>query len=665
MFPHSQTADPLESIESRWGQFVYASLTCLVVFAPLIDGGTTHIPLLVIRLVLLVAASCWFLGMMRGGSIQILRNSVAPSLVALLGWAGCSLWWAPYKSPSAQWLLSLLLYAALFAMTVSMAQSPNHTRRVVTVILGMGTVEGVIGLVQYLWLGEMRAIGTFFNPNFFAAYEGVTLILAMGLVTCARGRKPLGLPVGLLWGIIATTGMAFIVAQSRGAFIALLGALAVLGLFRFGKKALLVLVACLIVASVVPTPLRQRILDAPAQDPYAYTRLEIWKNAFDRIVSAPIGAGLGMYKFGSFQSRFPTDEHIVRYRKRPESAHSEYLQLGVELGVVGLMLFMSGVGVWLKEARRTCQRGQMGDDEGMILGLTGVVLMFLLHAAVDSVFREPALFILLVLSGAIVHRYYRKAFPDTLKWVEIPMRCSKARAAQVVLVAMALAMLCIQPVAAWYAHESGKVAAGRGDTARAYERYSQAAMIDAGTTAFHDAVARTAVQMFQESKESKWLVIAKEEEAIATALNRLDGRFPYRLGTIYGLMASQPELRQQRAEFLDQAAQSFAEAIRADPYTPMSYFELAKLYLGQDREAEAIALLNTAREFEPNFLPGRALLAEVSLRAGLPGNYDVEIADIRSVFERYEHQVRDDIERQFINVDLYPLGRAMAMRPKS
>jgi hypothetical protein len=80
-------------------------------------------------------------------------------------------------------------------------------------------------------------------------------------------------------------------------------------------------------------------------------------------------------------------------------------------------------------------------------------------------------------------------------------------------------------------------------------------------------------------------------------------------------------------------------------------------------EKEAVELLTTAVSYEPNFLPGRALLAEHSLRAGIPGDYRREYAAMKAILSKYAHRQLSETERRFLDVDLYPLGRAVAMEP--
>ena len=74
-----------------------------------------------------------------------------------------------------------------------------------------------------------------------------------------------------------------------------------------------------------------------------------------------------------------------------------------------------------------------------------------------------------------------------------------------------------------------------------------------------------------------------------------------------------------------------------------------------------MAWLNIAKTYEPHFLPGRALLAELSVQAGLPGDYDTELASIKAALSLYGMGARNETERQFMSVDLTSLEKTLAV----
>jgi tetratricopeptide (TPR) repeat protein len=246
----------------------------------------------------------------------------------------------------------------------------------------------------------------------------------------------------------------------------------------------------------------------------------------------------------------------------------------------------------------------------------------------------------------------------------VPFSYHPVRLALVLVCGAVLAILTIQPAAGWYAHERGQAEAQAGRQSLALDWFHRASLIDPGTTGYHDAVARTSVQLFHQSGDPTWLVKAVEEERQAIELNPMDGRFPYRLGTIYGVLAEQKLAKAQHDLLLSQAAQAYEHAIQADPYSPLNYMALANIRLSDGRVEEAKARLQQAVVTEPNFLPARTILAELSLKSGKHEVAQSEFDTIIAIKRKYEGWALNDIERQFLEVDLSPLGRALALEPK-
>ena len=88
----------------------------LVIFSPLIDGGTTQLPAFIIRLVLVATTAFWLLKRMKEGELFLPLTRLDVCVLGFVCWAILSFSWAPYKNASLQWVLSILSYVAFFVM---------------------------------------------------------------------------------------------------------------------------------------------------------------------------------------------------------------------------------------------------------------------------------------------------------------------------------------------------------------------------------------------------------------------------------------------------------------------------------------------------------------------------------------------------------------------
>lgn len=634
----------------------------LTIFSPLIAGGTTHLPVLIIRLILLTALTAWVFVSMRAGSLIVFRSRLFPVIAVFMAWAALWTVLSPYTAASLQRLISLLSYAAMLFLVLHLVESFRQVWWLVAVILGMGLFEGGVGIYQFL-MGRPRATGTFFNPNFFASYEAAVCALAFGLL-CFGQRGQARLPLAkwekpVLCVTTAVAGFAFLLAQSRGALLAFVVAVGVVGIYRFRRVFLAILLLGILVGSFVPNPLQQRVLTIGEQDPYAFTRLEIWKNSLQRISDHPWGMGLGVYQYASFQYRFPIEDAIVRYAKRAESAHNEYLQMAVELGLVGLALFLVGIGLLGWDIRETLSGPLEPRKRGVVIGLTGGLLGLLAHGAVDSIFHEPALVLLLLLFAGLIMVMRRLEISGSVSAWMAPFPYHPARAAMIVVLTMLFALVSIRPAAAWYAYEAGEREMSIGQADRALDRFRWATRIDPGTSAYHDAVAFAEFSLYRQSGDIRWIYLAMSDLRVGLEMNSLDGRLAHRLGNLSLILAERAPAGSEKEAALEQAAAYWGQASRLDPYSPFNYFELGKLRLAQGRVDEAQAWFERATSAEPNFLPARVHLADLALQIGRPAVAAAEYAEIMKIKERYRGRTLNTVERQFLEVESDHLKQAL------
>jgi putative inorganic carbon (hco3(-)) transporter len=163
------------------------------------------------------------------------------------------------------------------------------------------------------------------------------------------------------YGLVALTLFATMYTFSRGAYIAFLFSVLVLGLLK-DRKLLLVLGAFLLTwQTLVPTPVRERVnmtsnsngqLEASAQ-----SRVDLWENAEESIISSPIvGTGFATFQLG---------EHVDNLK----DTHNWYVKVLVETGIIGLIIAFFLLQQMLAVAYRLFKRATDPLYKGLGLGL--------------------------------------------------------------------------------------------------------------------------------------------------------------------------------------------------------------------------------------------------------------------------------------------------------
>src|SRR5262245_27785973 len=135
--------DRVAGLLKHWRSLRHRSGACMVigillVFSPLIEGGTTHFPVLIIRFLLFATMLVWIYHQMKRGSLPVLCSTAGLLVLLFLGWVGLTLFWSPYKNASVQWCVNLLTYALLFYMLLHGIQSMRHIHVISILLLGMG-----------------------------------------------------------------------------------------------------------------------------------------------------------------------------------------------------------------------------------------------------------------------------------------------------------------------------------------------------------------------------------------------------------------------------------------------------------------------------------------------------------------------------------------------
>ncbi len=655
-----------------------ALIGALAVFAPLLEGGTTHVATMVIRLLILFLLGAFLTIGIYKGQLELPVLPIRHVMLVFVGLAALATLISPYAHPSRQWFLVLISYAVFFYLLVTFVQKWEHIYVLAIVIVCVGIGEATWTIIQGVMWKIPRPSGTFFNPNFLAGYLAVSwAILLSSLVY--RHRMPsmssiLAIRVKgqAIWLIgtllaLATILTAVLLTQSRaGILLCLVSTLFVLTV-RFGFKmaggcAVLFVVAGLL----IPTPTRERAVFEHNQSSVAYARWQMWEGAIQQMIENPLGIGLGLYQYTYPRYAFPVEGEIARYGKVAQTPHSDYLQMGVEMGPAAILVFLLGLGAVARETTKLLQRRLLRRQRSLIAGLAGGGIALLVHAGLDSNLREPSIAIMLVLCVGLIMSASRLTAKDDHPAHVLPIRSrliwGAAAAAIVLLVGAEVLRLGV----AWMYFESASQQATTGHTSLAIKGLREAVALDPGKALYHQGLGAIYTKMFEATGEDQAFQIAKAEFQAAIDNNPLDGRLSALMGQLYVSATKAPgpssASTEQRIALLQTARQAYDRAVSLTPFFAPYRYEQARLcwLLGERVEAERQA--KEVEALEPNYLPARVLLARLSLDAGQLERATRQLQEIQERQERYKHWRKNSLEQAFLNVDAASLHAAIKER---
>jgi O-antigen ligase len=272
--------------------------------------------------------------------------------------------------------------------------TPARLRRVALALTGMGVPLAITGVRNYasgafvddsgIKRIEGYSSGLAGNPNDLALILNLLLPMALGLALGRRGPK------GRLLAFLAAAvlAMGVIITFSRAGFVTLVMAVLVyvFKLLRRGRWAPAAAVALLAVLALPLLPqgyvARVASIASLEADPTrsAQNRWADTRAALRILPERPLlGAGLGMNILALNDERGKTWTAV----------HNVYLQLGVELGLPGLALFVALLVTSLRSARRA-QRGAEGAADPELYHLGEGIEVALLAFAVSAFFYPVA-----------------------------------------------------------------------------------------------------------------------------------------------------------------------------------------------------------------------------------------------------------------------------------
>ena len=142
-------------------------------------------------------------------------------------------------------------------------------------------------------------------------------------------------------------------------------------------------------------------------------RLRYYEDVLTHLTSNPIfGVGLGNWKLKSIDY----DKNDINGYVVPYHAHSDFIQLGAELGILGFLLYL-GVFIWaVYYAYRLIRYGGLNQDEKVFIYLIITALgVYSVDANLNFPIARPQVLVVWTLIIALISGFYQKDQNKTLK----------------------------------------------------------------------------------------------------------------------------------------------------------------------------------------------------------------------------------------------------------
>ena len=303
-----------------------------------------------------------------------------------------------------KWVLLTLAY--LFT-AVHFRDAPR-IRPLLAALFLTGSGQALMGMVQFVaGLGPptfaiggfMRAHGMFGQPNPFAGYLGTIFPLALAMAAIPHpGRFR-----AIAWFTVACTGLGIVLSLSRGAWLGLLLALALMALAWSPRTRRLVaptvltllLVGLLGILGALPPALATRvtsvtsnfgIFDArgvePTTENFAVVeRMAHWQAGWEMFLDAPLH-GVGPGNYPAVYDRYS----LPGWREALGHAHNYYLNMAAEAGLPGLLALLLVLWLAFRELLRSLTTDDRRSSFGRALavGLLGSLAVFCTHNLFDN-----------------------------------------------------------------------------------------------------------------------------------------------------------------------------------------------------------------------------------------------------------------------------------------
>ncbi len=307
---------------------------------------------------------------------------------------------APFKS--------IQIWAVYFAfmifyfVIVNTIKSKEQLFNLLTVFSLSGLAVCIYGILQYIfgwnvtqaWMDEemfedikMRIYSTLENPNVLGEYILLVLPISISLMWTKKNILP-----KLFYALISLImAVALILTFSRGCWIGIMASAAIFITFVAGKLWGLALLALPFVPMIMPESIINRFMSiGDMKDSSTSYRVYIWMGTLLMLKDFWLtGVGLGTEAFTQVYPFYSYSSIVAPH------AHNMFLQIMVESGIIGIVMFLFLIFMFVKKLIDGYQYVKKDSELSvLIVGIAAAVFGFLVQGLFDNCFYNYRVFMI-------------------------------------------------------------------------------------------------------------------------------------------------------------------------------------------------------------------------------------------------------------------------------
>lgn len=277
--------------------------------------------------------------------------------------------------------LLMIAFVLSYFVVINTIENEKQFKFILYIFSITAVITAFYGLYQYMfgdlysqaWLDKemfedikMRVYSTFENPNVYGEYLILAIPIIAGLLWTEKGifKK-------LFWlGSLGVTMLALALTFSRGCWLGIILAIGLLAIMIDRKFILLGIVALLFLPFVLPESIINRFLSIGNMgDSSTSYRVYIWMGTLAMLADYWFsGIGLGITSFNMIYPIYSYNDISAPH------SHNLYLQLVVEFGIVGLIVFLGMLYNFYKETIISICKKKNILTSSLIAGVSGFML---------------------------------------------------------------------------------------------------------------------------------------------------------------------------------------------------------------------------------------------------------------------------------------------------